>query len=213
MNEFWEQRYSEPGYAYGTEPNAFLVSQRHRLKPGMKARAVADGEGRNGVWLAQQGLEVLSVDASPTALKKARGLAAARGTTIRTECTDLTGWSWPRDSFDLVAAIFIHFPPEHRPRMHRAMLDSLKPGGLLIMEAFHVDQLKHKSGGPPVLEMLYAADMLARDFAGAERLELQELLTELHEGAYHSGTAAVVRGVWRKPVAARGPRRGKTARG
>lgn len=208
MNEFWEQRYSEPGYVYGTEPNAFLVAQRHRLMPGMKALAVADGEGRNGVWLAQQGLNVLAVDASPTALKKARGLAAARGTEIRTECVDLTEWSWPRNAYDLIAAIFIHFPPEHRPRMHRAMLDSLKPGGLLIMEAFHTDQIKYASGGPPVPEMLYTAAMLEQDLAAAEGLELQEAVTELREGIYHNGTAAVVHGVWRRPVS-RGKKTGR----
>src|SRR4030066_1309743 len=107
--DFWNSRYAEPGYAYGTEPNAFLVAQKKYLKPGGKALAVADGEGRHGVWLAQQGLDVLSVDASEVGLRKTRDLAAVRGVAIRTEKADLTAWQWPVQKFDLVAAIYIHF--------------------------------------------------------------------------------------------------------
>lgn len=201
MSEFWDQRYAEPGYAYGTEPNAFFASQRHLLKPGMRALAVADGEGRNGVWLAEQGLEVLSVDASAVGLAKAQALARQRGVRIRTEQADLTRWDWPQAAFDVVAAIFIHFMPEHRARMHRAMLAALVPGGVLILEAFTPRQLEYRSGGPPVREMLYTADMLRADFAPAEILLLEETLAELEEGAYHRGTAAVVRLIARRASA------------
>jgi 2-polyprenyl-3-methyl-5-hydroxy-6-metoxy-1,4-benzoquinol methylase len=212
-SEFWNARYAEPGYAYGTEPNAFLVSQRGLLKAGMTALAVADGEGRNGVWLAQQGLEVLSVDASEIGLRKAVELAADRGVALRTERVDLTAWTWPVAEFDVVAAIFIHFPPEVRARMHRAMLEALKPGGVLVLEAFTPAQLQYKSGGPPVAEMLYTADMLRRDFevpggtraagersaaVAAEFLSLEECVTELAEGQYHRGPAAVVRALLRR---------------
>jgi 2-polyprenyl-3-methyl-5-hydroxy-6-metoxy-1,4-benzoquinol methylase len=197
--EFWNSRYAESGYAYGTEPNAFLVSQKHYLKPGMKALAVADGEGRNGVWLAQQGLDVLSVDASEVGLGKTRELAADRGVTIRTERVELTTWQWPEAHYDLVAAIYIHFPPQVRARMHRAMFEALKPGGVLILEAFTPEQLKYKSGGPPVAEMLYTADMLRIDFAGAEIVLLEERFTDLAEGKYHRGPAAVVRLLLRRP--------------
>jgi cyclopropane fatty-acyl-phospholipid synthase-like methyltransferase len=198
-NDFWNTRYAEAGYAYGTEPNAFLVSQGNHLKPGMQALAVADGEGRNGVWLAQQGLDVLSVDASAVGLRKARELAADRGVSIRTEQVDLTTWQWPEQEFDVVVAIYAHFPPGVRARMHRAMFEALKPGGVLILEAFTPDQLKYKSGGPPVAEMLYTADMLKIDFAGGEILQIQESITELAEGRYHRGPAAVVRLVLRRP--------------
>ncbi len=198
--EFWNGRYAETGYAYGTEPNAFLVSQAAFLRPGMDALAVADGEGRNGVWLAQQGLRVLSVDASDVGLRKARELAADRGVRLRTERADLATWTWPEAEFDVVVAIFIHFPPELRARMHRAMLGALKPGGVLILEAFTPEQLQYKSGGPPVAEMLYSADMLRIDFAGSEILLIEELVTELAEGKYHRGPGAVVRLVLRLPV-------------
>jgi SAM-dependent methyltransferase len=252
LSGFWDSRYDEPGYAYGTEPNAFLVSQKDYLRPGMRALAVADGEGRNGVWLAQQGLEVLSVDASAVGLRKIRELARERGVPIRTERVELTAWDWPRDEFDVVVAIFIHFPPESRTRMHRAMLNALKPGGVLILEAFTPEQLNYKSGGPPAREMLYTADLLRQDLSGGEgangaslhraprldpsgeganatslsrapRLDsrkesramrqggrgygfnpigeilmLEETLTDLAEGRYHRGRAAVVRLVCRR---------------
>ena len=132
-NDFWNSRFSEPGYAYGTEPNAFLVSQKHYLMPGLKALAVADGEGRNGVWLAQQGLDVLSVDGSGVGLRKAQELAKSRGASVRTELADLTKWKWPESEFDIVAAIFIHFPPKSRARMHDKMRRALKPGGVLTI--------------------------------------------------------------------------------
>jgi len=200
MTEFWNARYGEPGFAYGTEPNAFLVAQKNLLRPGMKALAVADGEGRNGVWLAQQGLEVLSVDASEVGLRKAQQLAADRGVKLRTDRVDLTAWSWPEQEFDVVAAIFVHFPPEVRARLHRRMFEALRPGGTLILEAFTPAQLSYKSGGPPVLEMLYTADMLRIDFAGAEILQIEECITDLEEGKYHRGPGAVVRLVLRRPV-------------
>jgi len=200
MTDFWNARYGEPGFAYGTEPSAFLVSQKNLLRPGMKALAVADGEGRNGVWLAQQGLEVLSVDASEVGLRKAQQLADDRGVKIRTERVDLTAWAWPEQDFDIVAAIFVHFPPEVRARMHRRMIEALKPGGVLILEAFTPAQLGYKSGGPPVAEMLYTADMLRIDFAGAEFLQIEECVTDLEEGKYHRGPGAVVRLVSRRPA-------------
>jgi cyclopropane fatty-acyl-phospholipid synthase-like methyltransferase len=200
-NDFWNSRYAEAGFAYGTEPNAFLVTQKNLLKPGMKALAVADGEGRNGVWLAQQGLDVLSVDASDVGQRKTRELAADRGVTIHTEQADLTRWAWPESRFDLVVSIYVHFPPEVRARMHRAMFNALKPGGLLILEAFTPKQLQYKSGGPPVLEMLYTADMLRIDFAGAEIRQAEECVTDLEEGKYHRGPGAVVRLVLRRPGA------------
>lgn len=198
MKDFWEQRYSEEGYAYGTAPNAFLSSQAARLAPGMKALVVGDGEGRNGVWLAEQGLAVTSVDYAEAGLNKARGLAASRGVTLHTLCTDLNHWDWPVSEYDLVVSIFLHFPSTIRPVMHAHMLEALKPGGLLIMEAFTKEQLNYKSGGPPVEDMLFSRDMLAEEFSNAELLLLEEVVVSLDEGPYHRGDGAVVRLVARK---------------
>lgn len=200
---FWDRRYDVPEYVYGQEPNAFLVSQRHRLRPGMNALAVADGEGRNGVWLAAQGLDVLAVDGSPVAIEKARRLAQTRGVAIRCEVADLLSWAWPEAAFDVVVAIFIHFMPQDRPRMHSAMAEALKPGGHLLMECFTPAQLEYGTGGPPVREMLYTPEMLRGDFRGMDILQLEEIDTELREGLYHRGPAAVARLVLQRPKKSR----------
>ncbi len=200
MNGFWDERYAEAGYAYGTEPNAFLAAQRARLRPGMKALAVADGEGRNGVWLAQQGLAVRSVDASAVGLAKARALAQARGTAIETVQADLTTWEWPVDEYDAVVAIFAHFRPEQRARLHARMVTALRPGGIVILEAFSPAQLQYSSGGPRDPEMLYTTEMLRADFRAAKILLLEEARAELDEGVYHRGTGAVVRMVARRTL-------------
>lgn len=191
--EFWDSRYGEPGYAYGTEPNAFLRDQSNRLAPGSRVLVVGDGEGRNGVWLASRGHDVLSVDASAVGLAKARRLAAERGVPLQTEEADLSLWRWPVAAFDAVVSIFLHFRPDIRARMHAAMLAALKPGGLLILEAFTPDQLKYSSGGPRDREMLYTSDLLRQDMKAGEILQLEEMVTDLDEGKYHRGPAAVVR--------------------
>ncbi|MGL4879715.1 MAG: class I SAM-dependent methyltransferase [Waterburya sp.] len=196
-SQFWDKRYDEPDYAYGKEANQFLTEQQHRLKLGMKTLVVGDGEGRNGVWLASQGLEVLSIDLSPVGLKKAEALAIERQVKIQTQCADLTTWNWPKALYDLIVTIYVHFAPEVRQQMHRSMLKALKPGGLLILEAFNIEQLQYQieydSGGPKIRSMLYDPEMLRQDFAGGKILELTETITELREGQYHNGKASVIR--------------------
>src|SRR5215213_9740044 len=135
--ERWETRFAAPGYHFGTEPNAFLKSKADLLKPGQKALSIADGEGRNGVFLAEQGLDVLAMDFSPTALAKSRSLAEQRGVTIRTEQADLGTWQWPVAGFDVVVAIFFQFcAPPLRARVFTSIKQALKPGGLLLMEGY-----------------------------------------------------------------------------
>ena len=139
MSEFerWEARFAGPEYHFGTEPNAFLKSKADLLKPGQKALSIADGEGRNGVFLAEQGLDVLAMDFSPTALAKSQALARQRGVTIRTEQADLDTWRWPAGAFDVVVAIFFQFcAPPLRTRVFDSIKRALKPGGLLLMEGY-----------------------------------------------------------------------------
>lgn len=209
--DFWNQRFAAPDYVYGTAPNAYLAAQKGRLRAGMKALVPGDGEGRNGVWLARQGLDVLSVDFSAVGLQKAQALAVSYGVTLRTEECDLTTRTWEQEAFDLVVAIFVHLPPAVRQSVHRSFFCALKPGGLLILEAFSHKQLeyqkKYRSGGPPALELLYSAEMLRQDFlvvrrcsrAAAEIIELSEQEVELQEGTSHCGVAHVVRLLLRKP--------------
>jgi 2-polyprenyl-3-methyl-5-hydroxy-6-metoxy-1,4-benzoquinol methylase len=200
--KFWDDRYGESGYAYGTSPNQFLTKQQHRLKPSMKTLVVGDGEGRNGVWLATQGLDVLSIDLSPVGLKKAQALASQHRVQIQTQCADLTTWNWVENTYDLVVSIYVHFAPEVREQIHRSMFKALKPGGSIVLEAFNLEQLQYQreydSGGPPIPEMLYQPEMLRQDFAGGEIMELTETVTELHEGRYHDGKASVIRLILQK---------------
>jgi cyclopropane fatty-acyl-phospholipid synthase-like methyltransferase len=191
--KFWDERYSQPGFRFGTEPNAFLAAQRHLLKPRQRALAIADGEGRNGVWLAQQGLEVLSVDFSALALAKAQQLAAERNVAITTTQVDLATWKMPVATFDVVAAIFIQFAePEFRDRLFASMSAALKPGGLLLLQGYRPEQVGRKSGGPPFVEHMYTRGLLEFAFPNFHTVEINEYEAELNEGPGHVGLAALI---------------------
>ena len=194
---FWDQRYAGTEFAFGTEPNAFLAAQRPLLAPGMRALVPGDGEGRHGVWLAGLGLEVETVDASPLGVVKARKLAAERGVRITASVADLTTWTWPAARFDVVASIYLHWAPSVRERIHAGMLGALKPGGLLILEAYAPRQLVHRAagsvGGPPDVAMLFTTELLRADFAAADILQLDEVELVVTEGKRHCGLSSIVR--------------------
>lgn len=189
----WDERFSESGFAYGSRPSTWLTAQSNWLKPGMSALLPADGEGRNGVWLARQGLQVHSVDFSRAGLDKAEGLAARSGVSMQTELADLTTWSWPVSRYDLVVAVFFHVDPEFRPALHHAMLHAVRPGGRVLLESFHTDQLGNPSGGPKDVRCLHDLDQLRDDFAPAALLHLERCEAVLDEGRYHQGPAVLVR--------------------
>jgi len=189
----WDARYAAADYLFGTEPNEYLLAQARRLAPGQRALAVGDGEGRNAVWLARQGLDVTLVDISPVGLEKARRLADRHGCRLTTVTADLTTWHWPVASFDLSVEIFVHVPVGARQAIHRAMAAALRPGGLALVEAFQKGQGDRASGGPRTQRLLYDAVSLSEDFASLETLELLEGTVLLSEGPKHRGPAAVVR--------------------
>ena len=143
----WDEEFSKPGYRYGTVPNGFLVEMAERLPKGCRVIAAGDGEGRNGVWLASQGHRVLALDASPVGLAKARALAGERGVSLETAVADLSTYAPEAASADAVVLIYVHMPPAVRRVAHRNLTRALKPGGLIILEAFHRDQLGRSSGG------------------------------------------------------------------
>ncbi len=196
----WNARFSSPEYVFGTTPNAFLVRQGARITPGMKVLAVADGEGRNGVWMAQRGAHVLAVDGSPNALEKARALAERHGVTLATECADLTTWDWGHERFDAVVGIFIQFTgPADRAAMFANMAQCLERGGLLLLHGYRVEQLGYRTGGPSIAENLYTEAILREGFAGFEILELNAYDAAVEEGHGHRGMSALIDLVARKP--------------
>jgi cyclopropane fatty-acyl-phospholipid synthase-like methyltransferase len=201
MSEFerWETRFAAPGYLFGTEPNAFLKSQAHLLRPGQKALSVADGEGRNGVWLATQGLDVHSFDFSPQAVAKARELAKQRGVTLKTKVADLFAWTWPTAEFDVIAAIFFQFVgPDMRDGVFAGIKKALKPGGLLLMEGYHLRQREFGTGGPSDVANLWTRDLLERAFSDFSSVQISEEDRELDEGHHHVGMSALIDFVGRK---------------
>ncbi len=198
---FWNERYATDAYIFGTAPNVFLASQSALLRPGMRALAIADGEGRNGVWLAGQGLQVHAVDVSPVALEKARKLADARGVTLEFEQADVLDWTWPQAAYDLVAAIFIQFaPPPERERIIAGIRRCLKPGGLLVLQGYTPKQIEFATGGPPSAAHMYTASLLQEWFGDWEILQLHEHESLISEGSHHHGMSALVDMVARKPV-------------
>ena len=201
MSEFerWEGRYGVPEFIFGKEPNYFLASCKPLLPASGKALAVADGEGRNGVWLAQQGLDVLSIDFSPSAQKKAKALARDRRVTVAFERADVHAWRYPEAAFDVVAEIFTQFssPPE-RARKWAGMRRTLKPGGLLIVQGYTPKQLLYRTGGPSQVENLYTRAMLENAFSGFRDMTIVEEEIDMHEGSAHGGMSAVINFTARK---------------
>jgi SAM-dependent methyltransferase len=198
--ERWQERFSTPDYTFGKEPNEFLVRCRPLLPRTGKVLAVADGEGRNGVWLAKQGLDVLSIDFSPAAQAKARTLAAEAKVAITFLEADVHAWAYPEEAFDVVVEIFTQFstPAERAPKW-AGMRRALKRGGLLIVQGYTPKQLEYGTGGPKQIENLYTRDMLEGAFGDFADVSIIEEERELHEGAAHSGMSAVIGLTARKP--------------
>lgn len=191
--EHWNERYGDAAYHYGTAANVWLASQGWRLPRAGDALAIADGEGRNGVWLAEQGLATTSLDQSAKGLDKARALAQQRGVTLATLQVDLAHFEWPHAAYDVMASIYVHLPVPLRVRTHAGCAQALRPGGLLILEAFTPEQMQCHSGGPRDPALLYTPELLRGDLAGLDILELLSGEVLLAEGRGHAGPGRVVR--------------------
>ena len=193
----WDERYDCEEYVYGTEPNAFLRACADRLRPG-RTLSLAEGEGRNAVFLAARGHRVTAVDASAVGLAKAARLARARGVEIETLVADLADYAIAPAAWDHIVSIFCHIPPAARARLHRQVVAGLKPGGLLVLEAYTPAQVGRGTGGPPVPELTMTLEALREELAGLEFLHARELEREVVEGRYHTGTGSVVQVLARK---------------
>ncbi len=192
MSEYarWQGRYSIPEYLFGKEPNYFLASCKPRSG---KALCVADGESRNGVWLAEQGLDVTALEFSEAAQAKAAALARERGVTINLVHADVHTWNYPADAFDVVVEIFTQFSsPSDRLKKWAGMRKALKPGGLLILQGYTPKQLEYGTGGPKERDHLYTRAMLEQAFGDLREVKFTEEELEMHEGAAHGGMSAVI---------------------
>lgn len=195
----WNERYAGDDYLFGTEPADFLPRTARWLTAGATALAIADGEGRNSVWLAEQGLKVTAFDPAPNALAKARRLAAARGVAVDYHLCDLDGWDWSR-VFEVVAGIFIQFVgPQERTRLFTRIDRALVPGGLLLLHGYAPRQVNYGTGGPPCGENMYTLPLLRQAFAGYEVLRAEDFDADVDEGRGHSGRSALIDFVARKP--------------
>jgi SAM-dependent methyltransferase len=191
--EHWNRRFQRDDFLFGTEPNAWLREHAAALPPGGRVLSVADGEGRNSVWLAKQGFAVDAFDIAEVGVAKARALAAREGVQVNFHVADVDGFAWPTAGYDGVAAIFVQFAnPPLRARMFERIVRCLKPGGVLILQGYTPKQLEYKTGGPPVASHLYTEAMLREAFKDQQIVELREYEADVHEGSGHLGRSALI---------------------
>ncbi len=196
----WDTRFEAEDYIFGTAPNVWLAGHAGLLTPGMRVLAVADGEGRNSVWMAQRGLKVDAFDISPVGVAKARKLAADAGVEVNFNVNSVEDWPWKVGEYDAVVAIFIQFAdPGTRATLFKHMKSALKPDGLILLQGYTPKQLEYKTGGPPLLDHLYTEDLLREAFGDMDIAELRSYEDVLNEGTQHSGQSAIVGMVARKP--------------
>jgi 2-polyprenyl-3-methyl-5-hydroxy-6-metoxy-1,4-benzoquinol methylase len=198
--QFWNERFDQEEFIFGKEPNEYLVEKaRQYLKVNYKVLCIADGEGRNGVWLAKQGMHVVGFDASDIALAKAKKFAQENHVQVDYSFSDTDSFDWQVNEYDAVVGIFIQFAdPAMRERIFRQTYQTLKPGGIFILQGYTPKQLEYKTGGPSLIEHLYTEDLirdLAKDFT---ILELTSYEKELSEGPRHTGMSAILGLVARK---------------
>lgn len=201
---FWSARYRDAGddYLFGTAPNRFLEAQAALFRPGLRVLSVADGEGRNAVWLAAQGCAVTATEISPVALAKAQKLAHQQHVTVDFVETDILRWAWPQAAYDVVVGIFIQFVgSQERAQLFAAMREAVCPGGTLLLQGYTPKQLEYRTGGPGAVENLYTRELLEEAFGDWEIIQLKEHEARIEEGRGHAGQSALIDLVVRKPVA------------
>lgn len=199
MKEFWDLRYSEPGFAYGMEPNTFFVEVLDSFSPG-RLLLPGEGEGRNAIYAAGNGWKVCAFDQSIVARDKALEWAASMDLQFDYRQINLEEFNCIKPVFDLIALIYIHMLPETRFQFHSQLSACLKPGGKIIMECFHKNQLSYGTGGPPIEELLYHEDDIRADFIDLAIELCEERVLDISEGKYHSGQSSVVRLIANKPI-------------
>ncbi len=198
MKEFWDDRYAADEFIYGTDPNEWLAHHLENLTPG-KALFPAEGEGRNAVYAAKKGWQSEAFDFSKSAAKKAGKLARENGVNLSYSVCGGEDYPWQAGVYDLILLSYVHMEPESRQIFHRKVLEALKPGGTVILEAFSPEQLHYQSGGPKNADWLFSLEDLQKDFAGMQVSEIKQEIIQLNEGTGHHGEGSVVRFLARKP--------------
>ena len=194
----WNARYSDPEYAYGVEPNSFLVENVSFLSDPVLS--IAEGEGRNAVFLASRGLKVHAVDGSEVGLAKAEKLAANNNISISTQVANLGHYEPDEEAYSAIVSIFAHLTGAIRTRLSPLLTQSLRPNGVLILEAYSENQIRHGTGGPRDLDMLMTCAKIEHEFPTLEPILLQEVTRDVVEGKFHTGLASVVQFIGRKRV-------------
>jgi len=194
--QFWNERYADSDYFYGTEPNSFLEEQCGVLNGPVLS--ISEGEGRNGVFLATRGLDVTGVDLSSVALEKAEKLAESKGVRIKTIVADLETFEPVESHYGSIISISAHLPGSIRAVLYPRLEKALKPGGILLLEAYSPDQLSKDTGGPKDADMLMSVEKIRKEFPDLEPVLLRETEREVREGKGHTGLASVVQFIGRK---------------
>ncbi|MFC1785137.1 class I SAM-dependent methyltransferase [Candidatus Neomarinimicrobiota bacterium] len=194
----WDERYGVDKYVYGKAPNLFL-KENFKVIPTGNVLCVADGEGRNGVWLAKNGYNVTSIDFSPKAVEKTNRLAKENNVSIKTICNDLLNYDFGENKYDGIVAIFGHFKIDEINKLHSKYFKALKQNGVFFMEVFAKEQIQLNTGGPKNIELLYDIEDIRNSFPNGNIELLKKDIVFLHEGDLHDGKAVVVRAIIRKP--------------
>jgi SAM-dependent methyltransferase len=198
--DFWNGRFASESYVFGTRPAAFLMDNAHYIPPRSHVLVPADGEGRNSVFLAEMGHQVVATDIAKEGIAKAQKLAESRGVSIEFRHLDLLGWQWPEAEFDAVVAVFIQFaPPAFRDEIFAGMKRAVRPGGVTLLHGYTPKQLEYRTGGPPAVEQLYTEKMLRKAFIDWELLRIEAYERELDEGEGHKGHSAIIDMIARRP--------------
>ncbi|QHZ47028.1 SAM-dependent methyltransferase [Bacillus sp. NSP9.1] len=198
MNSFWNTRFQDENYVYGTEPNAFLADSQKKLQLTGDALAIAEGEGRNAVFLAEQGMNVTSWDYAESGLRKTEKLAESRNVAVHTELVDLNEATWIKDQWDEIVCIFGHFPKELRHQTLLGVKEAVKPGGFFVTEVYSTHQIPYKSGGPQDLELLYSPEEFLQIFSDWRIVHFFMGEVVRHEGEFHHGLSHVIQFIGQK---------------
>jgi len=197
----WEERFAQDGYLFGTEPVPFLRKHKAFFQKGQSVLSIAEGEGRNAVYLAQKGLDVTGVEFAPSAVEKAEKLARLNGVAPRFIQSDLFDWKWPVEAYDISLGLFFQFVgPQPRDTLWRKMLDATRPGGLVAIHGYTPKQLELGTGGPPFVENMYTSHDFKTVFAACDVLVCEEYEAEQRSGSAHVGMSALIDFIARKPL-------------